>query len=114
MQRRKLASTIFLSFYLSISSIFLHAGQPAKGPEKIIAFGDSLTAGLGLLPLALSAGRPGRELDQPMAVVIIGGLLTSTLLNMFVLPALYLKFGRTVEAEQRVILEQKIAREHLS
>ena len=74
----------------------------------------ALTAGLGLLPLALSAGRPGRELEQPMAVVIIGGLLTSTLLNMFVLPALYLKFGRTVEAEQRVILEQKIAREHLS
>ena len=73
----------------------------------------ALTAGLGLLPLALSAGRPGRELEQPMAVVIIGGLLTSTLLNMFVLPALYLKFGRTVEAEQRVILGQKIAREHL-
>jgi Cu/Ag efflux pump CusA len=53
----------------------------------------ALTAGLGLLPLALSAGKPGRELEQPMAVVILGGLLTSTLLNMVVLPALYLKFG---------------------
>ena len=74
----------------------------------------ALTAGLGLLPLALSAGRPGRELEQPMAVVIIGGLLTSTLLNMVVLPALFLKFGRAVEPEQRAILEQKIAREHLS
>jgi len=54
----------------------------------------ALTAGLGLLPLAISAGKPGRELEQPMAVVILGGLLTSTLLNMIVLPALYLKFGR--------------------
>jgi len=74
----------------------------------------ALTAGLGLLPLALSAGRPGRELEQPMAVVIIGGLMTSTFLNMVVLPTLFLKFGREVEPEQRVILRQKIAREHLS
>lgn len=53
----------------------------------------ALTAGLGLLPLAISAGQPGRELEQPMAVVILGGLFTSTLLNMVVLPALYLRFG---------------------
>lgn len=53
----------------------------------------ALTAGLGLLPLALSVGKPGRELEQPMAVVILGGLVTSTLLNMVVLPVLYLKFG---------------------
>ena len=74
----------------------------------------ALTAGLGLLPLALSAGRPGRELEQPMAVVIIGGLLTSTFLNMVVLPTLFLKFGTDVEPEQRAILRHKIAREHLS
>jgi len=74
----------------------------------------ALTAGLGLLPLALSAGKPGRELEQPMAVVIIGGLLTSTFLNMVVLPTLFLKFGREVEPEQRAVLRQKIAREHLS
>jgi CzcA family heavy metal efflux pump len=53
----------------------------------------AMTAGLALLPLALSVGKPGRELEQPMAVVILGGLFTSTLLNMIVLPALYLKFG---------------------
>lgn len=52
------------------------------------------TAGLGLLPLALSAGQPGRELEQPMAVVILGGLVTATLLNMVVIPALYLRFGK--------------------
>ncbi len=74
----------------------------------------ALTAGLGLLPLALSAGRPGRELEQPMAVVIIGGLLTSTFLNMIVLPTLFLKFGREVQPEQRAILRRKMAREHLS
>jgi Cu/Ag efflux pump CusA len=54
----------------------------------------AMTAGLALLPLALSVGKPGRELEQPMAVVILGGLFTSTLLNMIVLPALYLKFGQ--------------------
>jgi Cu/Ag efflux pump CusA len=54
----------------------------------------ALTAGLALLPLALSEGKSGRELEQPMAVVILGGLFTSTLLNMLVLPALFLKFGR--------------------
>jgi Cu/Ag efflux pump CusA len=60
----------------------------------------ALTAGLGLLPLALSGGKPGRELEQPMAVVILGGLLTSTLLNMVVLPVLYLKFGRRADSEE--------------
>jgi Cu/Ag efflux pump CusA len=60
----------------------------------------ALTAGLGLLPLALSAGKPGRELEQPMAVVILGGLITSTLLNMIALPALYLKFGRGASPEE--------------
>ena len=54
----------------------------------------AMTAGLALLPLAIAVGRPGRELEQPMAVVILGGLVTSTLLNLLVLPALYLRFGR--------------------
>jgi Cu/Ag efflux pump CusA len=54
----------------------------------------AMTAGLALLPLALGEGKSGRELEQPMAVVILGGLVTSTLLNMVVLPALYLKFGK--------------------
>jgi Cu/Ag efflux pump CusA len=49
--------------------------------------------GVGLIPLALGAGEPGREIQQPMAVVILGGIVTSTLLNMIVIPAPYLKFG---------------------
>ncbi len=55
----------------------------------------ALTAGLALLPLALGGSKPGRELEQPMAVVILGGLVTSTLLNMIVLPALFMKFGNS-------------------
>jgi Cu/Ag efflux pump CusA len=53
----------------------------------------ALAAGLALIPLALSAGAPGSEIQAPMAIVILFGLLTSTALNAFVLPALYLRFG---------------------
>jgi len=53
----------------------------------------ALAAGLALVPLALSAGQPGSEIQAPMAVVILWGLLSSTALNMIVVPALYLRFG---------------------
>ncbi len=53
----------------------------------------ALAAGLALVPLALSAGEPGSEIQAPMAVVILFGLLSSTVLNMFVVPSLYLRFG---------------------
>ena len=46
-----------------------------------------------MIPLALAAGQPGSEIQAPMAIVILCGLLTSTPLNMLVLPALYLRFG---------------------
>ncbi len=55
----------------------------------------ALTAGLALLPLALSGGEPGNELQSPMAVVVLGGLLTSLVLNMVVVPVLYLRYGGT-------------------
>lgn len=61
----------------------------------------ALAAGLALVPLALSAGQPGSEIQAPMAVVILCGLISSTVLNMFVVPALYLRFGavrRALEA----------------
>ena len=53
----------------------------------------ALVTGVGLIPLALGAGTPGKEIQQPMAAVILGGMLTSTFLNMIVIPALYLKYG---------------------
>lgn len=51
------------------------------------------TAGLGLLPLALALGEPGSEIQAPMALVILTGPLTSTALNMVVVPALLAKWG---------------------
>jgi len=54
----------------------------------------ALAAGLGLVPLALSAGVPGSEIQAPMALVILCGLASSTALNMFVVPALYARFHR--------------------
>ena len=54
----------------------------------------SLATGLALVPLAIEGSLPGHEIEHPMAVVILGGLVTSTLLNLFVLPSLYLRFGR--------------------
>lgn len=53
----------------------------------------ALASGLGLLPLALSSGNPGSEIQAPMAMVILFGLVTSTALNMLVVPSLYLRFG---------------------
>jgi Cu/Ag efflux pump CusA len=54
----------------------------------------ALTAGLALVPLAISGNLPGHEIEHPMAIVILGGLITSTLVNLFIVPALYLVFGR--------------------
>jgi CzcA family heavy metal efflux pump len=56
----------------------------------------ALAAGLALIPLAISGEKPGNEIQTPMAIVILGGLLTSMFLNMVVVPALYLRFGRPV------------------
>lgn len=48
---------------------------------------------LAILPLVIYGNLPGHEIEYPMAVVILGGLVTSTLLNLYVVPALYLRFG---------------------
>jgi Cu/Ag efflux pump CusA len=54
----------------------------------------ALAAGLALIPLALGGGKAGSEIQTPMAIVILCGLMTSTLLNMMVVPTLYLRYGR--------------------
>ena len=63
----------------------------------------ALSSGLALLPLVVRAGDPGSEILTPMAIVIVCGLITSTALNLVVVPALYLKFGRpfTAQGEER-------------
>jgi Cu/Ag efflux pump CusA len=59
----------------------------------------ALTTGLTLLPFALFGNIPGHEIVHPMAIIIIGGLVSSTLLNLFLLPALYLRFGASREPD---------------
>jgi CzcA family heavy metal efflux pump len=53
----------------------------------------ALTTALAIIPLVVAGNLPGHEIEHPMAVVIMGGLVTSTLLNIFVVPSLYLRFG---------------------
>lgn len=62
----------------------------------------ALVTALGLLPIAASYGQPGQEIEAPMAIVILAGLVTSTVLNLFVMPTLAVRFGRF----ERVIGEQ--------
>lgn len=62
----------------------------------------ALATGLGLVPLALSGGSAGSEIETPMAIVILCGLLTATALSMLVVPALYLRFGGVRERVARL------------
>lgn len=54
----------------------------------------ALVTALGLLPLAAGSGQPGREIEGPMATIIVGGLVTSTILNLLIMPTIMLHFGR--------------------
>ncbi|MFE0153561.1 efflux RND transporter permease subunit [Nonomuraea sp. NPDC059007] len=54
----------------------------------------ALAAGLAVLPLVIMGDIPGHEIEHPLAVVVLGGLFTSTLLNLFVTPSLYLRFAK--------------------
>lgn len=67
----------------------------------------ALTAILGLIPLALAGGAPGKEILHPVAVVIVGGLISSTLLDMFVTPAVFYHFGKKSAEKSVQMMEQK-------
>ena len=54
----------------------------------------AIATGLAIVPLAVAGDIPGHEVEHPMAVVILGGLITSTLLNLFIVPVLYWHFGK--------------------
>jgi Cu/Ag efflux pump CusA len=67
-----------------------------KGSEERLVpiLMTALATALALVPLALASGEPGSEIQSPMAVVILWGLLSSTALNMLVVPAMFLRFGK--------------------
>jgi HME family heavy-metal exporter len=82
----------------------VRAGKDRLAPVLMTA----LTSGIGLVPLALAAGEPGKEILYPVATVIIGGLVTSTLLEFLVRPALFWLVGidaarEVVEAEEESV-----------
>ena len=81
--------------------MIVRAGRERLAPVLMTA----LTSGIGLLPLAMAAGEPGKEILYPVATVIIGGLTTSTCLEFLVRPALFWKFG--IPAARRVIEESR-------
>jgi len=68
----------------------------------------TLAAGLALVPLVVAGNIPGQEIEYPMAIVILGGLLTATLQNLFVVPSLYLRYGKS-PSERRALAEQSAA-----
>jgi Cu/Ag efflux pump CusA len=74
---------------LPVSDAVRHGSFERLAPVLMTA----LTAGLALIPLVLRGGEPGNEVQSPMAQVILGGLLTSTFLNLVVVPALYERWG---------------------
>lgn len=69
----------------------------AQGSEERLApvLMTALTAGLALIPLVLAGGKPGNEIQSPMALVILGGLLSSTFLNLVLVPVLFARWGGT-------------------
>lgn len=83
--------------------------EEAAGVEEAVRRGSqerlapvlmtALTAGLALIPLVLAGNQPGNEIQSPMAQVILGGLLTSTFLNLMVVPVLFRRWGGDRSAE---------------
>jgi CzcA family heavy metal efflux pump len=80
--------------------LIVRAGQERMVPILMTA----MTSGIGLVPLALGPGQPGREILYPVATVIIGGLISSTLLDFLVTPGLFWLFGR--KESERLVREQ--------
>jgi len=73
------------------------------GERLIPILMTALVTALGLLPLAIGSGQAGREIEGPMAIVILGGLVTSTALNLLVLPTLALRYGKFGEVSNKEV-----------
>lgn len=105
---------LMISHYIHLMT---HEGMPfgremvVRGSQERVApvLMTALTAGLALIPLVLSKGEPGKEILFPVAVVILGGLITSTALDFFVTPTVFLRFGK--HAAERLAREHAARRE---
>jgi Cu/Ag efflux pump CusA len=81
-------------------------GLVLRGAEERLSpiLMTTLATGLALVPLVIGGNVPGHEIEHPLAVVVVGGLVTSTLLNLFVLPSLYLRFAKGKESSPATAL----------
>jgi Cu/Ag efflux pump CusA len=85
-----------------VEGVKFGAGLVIQGARERLApiMMTALATGLALVPLVVAGSIPGHEIEHPMAIVILGGLVTATLINLFVLPSLYLAFGKTKRERQ--------------
>lgn len=75
--------------------LVLRGSEERLAPILMTAF----ATGLALAPIVIGGDAAGYEIEHPLAVVILGGLVTSTVMNLLIVPTLYLKFGRSVTTE---------------
>ena len=87
-------SAVIVEAWLELRRVVVYGTIIIVLPLLPVFFMTALATGLALVPLVISGEIPGAEIEYPMAIVILGGLITSTLLNLFVVPTLYLRFGR--------------------
>ena len=95
---------------LLLISRYLHLQREGRGLKERIVTGSTdrlnpilmtaLTAALALIPLAVAGDKPGNEIQSPMAIVILGGLLSSTLLNIFIIPSVYYVIQKRVKNDK--------------
>jgi len=90
---------------------FTNAGSPGRSVKISAVPGEkrlapiamtALVTALALMPLVIWGDRPGHEIEHPMAIVILGGLVSSTVLNLLLMPALYLRYGVTEQRSDEV------------
>ncbi|GFO81994.1 MAG: multidrug transporter AcrB [Methyloceanibacter sp.] len=99
---------MMISHYIHLMT---HEGMPfghemvVRGSEERVApvLMTALTTWLGLIPLILAAGQPGKEILYPVGLVVVGGMVTTTLLDFFITPTVFLRFGR--KASERLVAE---------